>query len=201
MIYKIVFFEFLFIVELEWSTPNMKNWCLNPQTSSGQKSVHAKIQSEPFLCQIHPLLISSSRHMISIETQNCLCEKLAFSFFQHKSLSVSAFERNKSVMFACVCNVWVSCPGHVGFVVSGLTWLHSKYLGLPFANFGARCPLKFHSRIDGLCLRVFLEFVSRPVGSFVWRANDYCLLFNMCRGVFKLFQGVLGSMWKITLLI
>ena len=81
MIYKIVFFEFLFIVELEWSTPNMKNWCLNPQTSSGKKSVHAKIQSEPFLCQIHPLLISSSRHMISIETQNCLCEKLAFSFF------------------------------------------------------------------------------------------------------------------------
>ena len=59
--------------------------------------------------------------MISIETQNCLCEKLALIlFFQHRSLSVSAFERNKSVMLACVCNVWVSCPGHVGFVVRGL---------------------------------------------------------------------------------
>ena len=81
MIYKIVLFEFLFIVELEWPTPNMKNWCLNPQTSSWKKSVHAKIQSEHFLCQIHPLLISSSMHMMWIETQNCLCEKLAFSFF------------------------------------------------------------------------------------------------------------------------
>ena len=97
-----------------------------------------------------------------------------FLFFQHKSLSVSAFERNKSVMFACVCNVWVSCPGHVGFVVSGLTWLHSKYLGLPFANFGARCPLKFHSRIDrtlfesvfGICYRDLLDLL-------FWRANDY----------------------------